>query len=104
MKLFPSRIAVFSDAHGVFPALETAWRDAQPYQPEMVLYAGDFTRGPYPNEVIEFLRSIHARMILGNDDINLLRIYNHQVPKTWLEAKQFGMAHWTLTQLSTDNI
>jgi len=104
MKQFPSRIAIFSDAHGVYPALEAAWRDAQPYQPTLVIYAGDFTRGPFPNEVIDFLRSVDARMILGNDDITLLRIYNRQVPQTWLEAKQYGIARWTLNQLSTDNL
>jgi predicted phosphodiesterase len=100
----PLKIAVLSDAHGVFPALEAVWQDAQPFQPDMVLFAGDFTRGPYPAEVIQLLKSINAHMILGNDDINLIRFFNREVPDTWQEAKQFGQARWTIKQLSPENL
>jgi putative phosphoesterase len=98
------KIAVLSDAHGVYPALEAVWQDAQLFQPDLVLYAGDFTRGPYPTEVIHFLQSINAHMVLGNDDINLIRFYKKQVPQAWLEAKQFGMARWTIQHLSPDDL
>jgi putative phosphoesterase len=98
------KIAVLSDAHGVYPALEAVWQDAQPFQPDLVLYAGDFTRGPYPTEVIHFLQSIGAHMVLGNDDINLIRFYKKQVPEAWLEAKQFGMARWTIQRLSSEDL
>lgn len=73
-------------------------------EPDGYLFAGDFTRGPFPNEVIDLLRNLDACMILGNDDQGLLHFAGGDVPEKWMESKQFGLMRWTLKQLTEQNL
>jgi predicted phosphodiesterase len=99
----PIKVAVLADAHGIWPALEAILADLADFYPQHLVYAGDFTRGPFPNEVISRLRELGALMIRGNDDSGLLRFLDGQAPQTWRTSKQYGMLRWTAAALSADN-
>lgn len=63
------RIAVFSDIHGNLPALEAVWADLQNAQPDAVYCLGDLVNlGPWPNEVVEFIRGRRISSLMGNHD------------------------------------
>ena len=98
------RIAVLSDVHGNLPALEAVLADLKDFSPRHILFAGDFTRGPHPNEVIDRLRELDTLMIRGNDDRGPLRYVDRQVPQEWRTFKQFGMLRWTVNHLSARNL
>lgn len=63
------RIALISDIHGNLPALQSVFSDLDHRQVDAVFCLGDlvdFT--PWPNEVIDLLRSRRIPCILGNHD------------------------------------
>jgi predicted phosphodiesterase len=97
-------IAVVSDIHGNLPALQAVIDDLTDFRPYRLLFAGDFTRGPYPDEVISLLCELEACMILGNDDLGLLRYTAGQVPEEWRTLKQFGSLRWTVRHISAENL
>jgi putative phosphoesterase len=99
-----ARLVVLSDVHGNLPALQAVLEDLEGMEPDGYLFAGDFTRGPFPNEVINLLRNLDACMILGNDDQGLLRFSNRDVPEKWMDSKQFGLMRWNLEQLAAENL
>ncbi|WP_347065470.1 metallophosphoesterase family protein [Flavobacterium sp. WV_118_3] len=64
-----SRIAIFSDVHGNLPALKTILADLDVRKPDQVYCLGDLVDfAPWPNEVIELLRSSRIPCIMGNHD------------------------------------
>jgi predicted phosphodiesterase len=99
-----ARLIVLSDVHGNLPGLQAVIEDLEDMQPDGYLFAGDFTRGPFPNEVIDLLRNLEACMILGNDDLGLLNFARGDVPEKWMESKQFGLMRWNLQQLTDQNL
>jgi putative phosphoesterase len=98
------KLLVISDVHGNLPALKAVLGEVKSTKPDGYLFAGDFTRGPFPNEVIDLLRDLGACMILGNDDMGLLRFADEDVPEKWMESKQFGLMRWNMEQISTENL
>jgi predicted phosphodiesterase len=99
-----SRLVVLSDVHGNLPALQAVIEDLEGMEQDGCLFAGDFTRGPFPNEVIDLLRTLDACMILGNDDQGLLHFAGGDVPEVWMQSKQFGLMRWNLEQLRVENL
>jgi len=65
---------IISDIHGNLPALEAVLNSAYTNDISEVICLGDVT-GYYPfiNECIKLLESIHAKTILGNHDVYLLK-------------------------------
>ena len=62
-------LAVLSDIHANWPALEAVWDDLQAQQPDLVYCLGDLVGyGPYPNEVVEFIRQRGIPTVMGNYD------------------------------------
>jgi putative phosphoesterase len=98
------KIAVLSDVHGNLPALQAVLADLQDFHPDHLLFAGDFTRGPFPNEVIHLLRQHNAHMILGNDDLRPLRYIKGEAPQQWRTSQQFAMLRWTAHHLTSENV
>jgi putative phosphoesterase len=66
------RLAVVSDAHGNAAALDLALA-ALPPDVDEILFAGDaFSDFRFSNDVVERLRAIGARCVLGNHEMSLL--------------------------------
>jgi putative phosphoesterase len=87
------RIAIMADIHGNLPALEAVLADIEQEQITEILVAGDLVGGcPQPREVIDRLRAVDARMILGNNDLRLLRMVSGDLPPEWMTCKQFAPA------------
>ena len=63
------RIAVLSDVHGNFPALEAVLEDINRRRPDATYCLGDLVGyGPFPNEVIARIRVDQIPTIMGNYD------------------------------------
>jgi putative phosphoesterase len=63
------RIAVLSDVHGNLPALRAVLEDVDRLGLSTIWVAGDHVGyNPWPNEVLEILRSRKVRAIRGNHD------------------------------------
>ncbi|RMH65838.1 MAG: metallophosphoesterase [Calditrichaeota bacterium] len=67
------RVALLSDIHGNHMALDAVLYQVENERPDMILVLGDVaTIGPEPRAVLERLRSLNARFIMGNHDRVLL--------------------------------
>lgn len=63
------KIVLFSDIHANLPALEAVLDDIDRQNPDMVFCLGDLVGyAPWPNEVVELIRSRHIPTIAGNYD------------------------------------
>ena len=63
------RIAIFSDVHANLPALETCLADIERRHPDAIYCLGDLVGyAPFPNEVIDRIRSAGIPTIIGNYD------------------------------------
>ncbi|WP_027881879.1 metallophosphoesterase family protein [Meiothermus rufus] len=91
------RYLIVSDLHGNWPALEAILKEARGY--DQVLFLGDAV-GYYPdvNRVLDWLRSVNAKGVLGNHDIWLLDIESMQVDGPVLE-----ILAWQAERLTPEN-
>jgi len=91
------RYLIVSDLHGNWPALEAVLKEARGY--EQVLFLGDAV-GYYPdvNRVLDWLRSVDARGVMGNHDIWLLELKSMQIEGPVLE-----ILSWQAEQISPEN-
>ncbi len=91
------RYLIVSDLHGNWPALEAILKEARDY--DQVLFLGDAV-GYYPdaNRVLDWLRSVNAKGVLGNHDIWLLDIKSMQVDGPVLE-----ILAWQAERISPEN-
>lgn len=91
------RYLIVSDLHGNWPALEAVLKEARDY--EQVLFLGDAV-GYYPdvNRVLDWLRSVNARGVMGNHDIWLLEIKSMQIDGPVLE-----ILSWQAERISPEN-
>ncbi len=95
------RIAVISDIHGNFEALKTAFLDIQERNADTIICLGDLTGyGPYPNEVIDFIREKRIINILGNYDAAVIEEKFNYIRDT--EVNKFCMP-WAASELSGEN-
>jgi putative phosphoesterase len=63
------RLAIFSDVHANFHALESVWADIQKQKPDAIYCLGDLVGyGAEPNEVIDFIKTFNVPTIMGNYD------------------------------------
>jgi predicted phosphodiesterase len=78
-----NRVAVISDVHANIQGLEAVLYDIAQFQPDEIWHTGDLVGyGARPNEVIDMLRAVKAKGILGNHDEEAL--------KTWGNAAEFN--------------
>jgi len=97
------RLGILADVHGNLPALEAVIHDMEPYRVDGVIVAGDLVGGPHVNETLRLLRSLRHWMILGNSDINELRLDRGDAPTEWHARQQFAMLRWGHAQLSQES-
>jgi putative phosphoesterase len=63
------RIAIISDIHGNLPALKAVLNDIETRKIDQVICLGDLVDfAPWPNEVIQLIRSLKMMTIMGNHD------------------------------------
>jgi putative phosphoesterase len=63
------RWAIFSDVHGNLPALEAVLSDIEGQCVDKILHCGDLVGyGPFPNEVLNLIRSRGIMGVMGNYD------------------------------------
>lgn len=91
------RYLIVSDLHGNWPALEAVLKEARGY--DQVLFLGDAV-GYYPdvNRVLDWLRSVNAKGVMGNHDIWLLEIKAMQIEGPVLE-----ILSWQAERISSEN-
>ncbi|SEF64772.1 phosphoesterase, MJ0936 family [Caloramator fervidus] len=63
------KIGVISDVHSNILALEAVFQDIQKRKVDLIVCTGDLVGyGPYPNEVVEFIRKNNILTVMGNYD------------------------------------
>lgn len=64
------RVAALADVHGNAPALAAVLDDVAAANVDLIVFCGDLTWGPLPNETIELVRAIATpvRFVRGNAD------------------------------------
>jgi len=68
------RIAIVSDVHGNFPALQAVVADLERERPELVVHGGDLAlTGPQPADVVDLVRELEWPGVVGNTDELLWR-------------------------------
>jgi predicted phosphodiesterase len=95
-------IAVIADIHGLLPALGAVLADIQANPPDQIIVAGDFLGGPQPREVLTKLQSLDCCFILGNGEVNMLKMHRGTAPQTWWTHRQFDLGRWIYQRLGAD--
>lgn len=71
------KLAVMSCIHGNYPALEAVLADIDQQQPDRIFCVGDLVGyGPYPNEVVEQIRSLNIPTCAGCWDEDIVEGLN----------------------------
>ena len=97
------RLAVIADIHGMLPTLETVLAEIMTDPPDEIIVAGDIVGGPQPHETLALLREHNCRMILGNGEDNMLRMYRGTAPDAWWTERQFDFARWVYHHLEEED-
>lgn len=95
----PYSIAILADIHGILHSLEAVLAEIQSNSPDEILVAGDFLGGPQPREVLARLQSLGCRFILGNGEVNMLKMRQGTAPSEWWTHRQFDMGRWIYRRL-----
>ena len=100
-----TRVAILADIHGNLPALEAVLADVDARSVDTVFDIGDIVGyGPFPNEVIELLRSREIPSVCGNYDHKVLEFGETRAEfaatKHTLTFRSFCWTHDTLTEAS----
>ena len=68
------RIAIVSDIHGNLTAFEAVLADLRQTAPDLILHGGDLAQGgPRPGEIVDRIRELGWRGVVGNTDEVLFR-------------------------------
>ncbi len=81
------RVAALADVHGNAPALEAVLAELAGEQVDLIVFCGDLTWGPLPNETLEVVRAIETpvRFVRGNAD-RMIGVHLDE-RGTWLAAQ-----------------
>ena len=96
----PFTVAILADIHGILPALDAVLADMEANPPDQIIIAGDFLGGPQPCEVLQRLQAIGCRFILGNGEVNMLKMRYQTAPAAWWTHHQFDMGRWIFQRLN----
>jgi predicted phosphodiesterase len=69
------RVAALADVHGNAPALEAVLADVEREQPDLIVFCGDLTWGPLPEETLALVEPLRARFVRGNAERELLSLF-----------------------------
>ena len=100
------KIALISDIHANLPALETVYLHAKSKGVQAFLNAGDFVGyGPFPDEVISFIRKKRIPSVIGNYDQKVILIKQRQ--EKWQKKKnalKLIAFNWAYDHISERNL
>ena len=85
-----STVAVLSDVHGNTVALEAVLAELVPLRPDVVVFGGDLTWGPQPEETLTLVDGLSARTVFirGNAERTLLAVGDEPADrKPWLRER-----------------
>ena len=95
------RIALISDIHGNYVSLEAVLADIARQQVDELVCLGDVADlGPRPNAVVNRLRDLSCRCIMGNHEEQLLDPEFQPSRASWTDIA----TSWCLERLSPDNL
>jgi putative phosphoesterase len=80
------RVAVLSDVHGNAPALAAVLDDVELAEADLIVFGGDLTWGPLPEETFELVRGVGARFVRGNADRAVLENVSESEREQWMQA------------------
>ena len=80
------RVAVLSDVHGNAPALEAVLAEVERAEADLIVFGGDLTWGPLPEETFELVRGLGARFVRGNADRAVLENVSETEREQWMQA------------------
>ena len=95
-----SKVAIIADIHGILPSLKAVLTDIQSDPPDEIIVAGDFLGGPQPQQVLDVLRGMGCKFILGNGELNMLKMHQGTAPEEWWTHRQFDLGRWIYRQLN----
>jgi putative phosphoesterase len=94
------RIALISDIHGNFIALQTVLTDIEKARVDQIVCLGDVAaNGPQPREVIETLRELGCPVARGNTDEWFLIPQTYD-PNSEKEQRLMAMLNWAMEKFS----
>ena len=101
------KIAVLSDIHGNFPALERITDHVENWKPDLVFVAGDIVnRGPRSHDCLNFLdnkkQESDWRIIRGNHEDYVISRAEPEDPKSGPVYDIYQPTHYTFEQLNYD--
>ncbi|MBP8000781.1 MAG: metallophosphoesterase [Chloroflexi bacterium] len=99
------KIAVLSDIHGNYPALQTVSEHIEKWQPDLVIVNGDtVNRGPRPRECLQYVQEKEASqgwvILKGNHEDYVISRESITAPEGDPVYESFRMAMWTYLQLN----
>jgi predicted phosphodiesterase len=80
------RVAVLSDVHGNAPALAAVLAEVERAEADLIVFGGDLTWGPLPDETFELVRGLGARFVRGNADRAVLENVSETEREQWMQA------------------
>jgi putative phosphoesterase len=81
------RVAVLSDVHGNAPALRAVLAEVEQADVDLIVFGGDLTWGPLPEETFELVRGLDARLVRGNADRAVLENRSETEREQWMQAR-----------------
>jgi putative phosphoesterase len=101
-----ARVAVLSDVHGNAPALAAVLAEVEREGPDIVVFGGDLTWGPLPDETLECVRalSVPARFVRGNADRAVLEGANQTVTERWMQERHGAAARLFLERFADHEV
>jgi predicted phosphodiesterase len=82
-----ARVAALADVHGNAPALEAVLDEIRREEPDLVVFCGDLTWGPLPEETLALLRPLDALFVRGNAERELLSLFDELPDDTGERAR-----------------
>jgi predicted phosphodiesterase len=93
-----ARLAIISDVHANYPALEAVLADIERQSVDRVFCAGDLVgQGPHPNQVVSRIRREGIPSILGNQEVEVRELADRARP----DPKRHML--WTIAKLKRKN-
>ncbi len=80
------QVAVLSDVHGNSVALAAVLAEIERVEPDLIVFGGDFSWGPLPDETFELVQGLNARFVRGNADRAVLENKSETVKEQWMQA------------------
>lgn len=94
---------ILSDIHSNLPALEAIWR--QECDSDAVFCAGDLVDyGPFPCEVLDWVRQRGVRCVKGNHDLNVVQCRRGETPMSGLPIAERAWRHHNAELLREEDL